>query len=102
MSAHGWDRSLAEATIKSVICRGRINASRKRNRELAAAGTPVPRGRPPARAPETRAPSPVPPLQALRGGEIMRLLNRRKIKRRRVTSAPDGASENETSADVTI
>ena len=88
MSSHCWGRSLTTAIIKSVICRGRINASRKRNRELAAAGTPVPRGRPPARTPETLAPTPAPLerplLQAGRGDVLRRLLNPGLAKRRRI------------------
>ena len=47
MSAYSWDRRLAMATIKDIISRGRVNAARKRNQELAAGGTPVHRGRPP-------------------------------------------------------
>ena len=65
MSAFGWDCSITTATIKSIICHGRVNAARKRNKELAAAGTPAPRGRP---ASHRQAPVPdpleCPPVQA--------------------------------------
>lgn len=46
MQEYSWGRSLAIVTMKSIIAHGRCNATRKRNKELAAAGTPAPRGRP--------------------------------------------------------
>lgn len=75
MSVHGWDRSVTLATIKSAIWRGRVNASRKCNKELAAAGIPAPRGRPATQAP---APAPLehPPVQVLPEADIRQLFNK--------------------------
>ena len=105
MSTHGWGRFVTTAIIKSVIGRGRINASRKHNKDLAAAGTPAPRGRPPAWKPKTWAPIPVPQtlesqlpvVQALPEGDIKRSFNKGMTKRRHVRSVP---RERETSTDV--
>ena len=52
MKEHDWGRSLAMKTIKSIIARGRTNAMRQRNKELAAAGTPARKGRPGRASPE--------------------------------------------------
>ena len=46
MQELSWGRSLAIKTIKSIIASGQCNAARKRNKELAAAETPAPRGCP--------------------------------------------------------
>lgn len=47
----------------------RINAARKRNKELAAAGTPALRGRPPPGSPRLRRPRPAPaPLHTVTEG----------------------------------
>ena len=102
MSAHGWGRSATTTTIKSIICRGRVNAARKRNKELAAAGTPVPRGH---SATHGQAPVPAPlerpPVQALLEADIRRLFNRGMTKRRRVALAL-GEREPSELADVII
>ena len=52
MQEFSWGCSLAIKTIKSIITSGRCNAARKRNKELAAIGTPALHGRPP----KTRVP----------------------------------------------
>lgn len=57
-----------------AICRGCINASRKRNKELAAAGTLVPRGRLLAQTPEAQAPAAL--LQALPEEDIRQPSNK--------------------------
>ena len=84
MSAWSWDRRLATDVIKNIISRGRVNMARRRNRELAAAGTPVRRGRPP-RTREARAPAPVQMErpQALSGSEINRLYSNAAVTKRR-------------------
>ena len=65
---HGIVRA---APTKNGISRGRVNAARKRNQELAAASMPARRGRPP-KTREARASASVPPQrpQALSSGEI--------------------------------
>lgn len=56
MREHDWGRSLATKIIKNIISRGRTNALRQRNKELAAAGTPARKGRPNrARVPQIEA-----------------------------------------------
>ena len=76
VSAWLWSRRLATNVIKSITYRGRVNAARKRNQELVAAGTPVSRGRLP-KTREARSSALVPPQrpQALFGKEIDRLYN---------------------------
>ena len=98
MSAYSWDRRLATKVIKNIISRGRVNAARRRNRELAAAGTPVPRGRPPIRREariSTQAGTRTPPQrpQALSGIDMDRLFNEAletsgMTKRRRASGMP--------------
>ena len=58
MQELSWGRNLAIKTIKSIIASGRCNAARKQNKELAAAGSPAPRGRPPM----SRVPQPGPSM----------------------------------------
>ena len=100
MSAYSWGCRLATKVIKNIISRGRVNAARRRNRELAAAGTPVPRGRPPIRREariSTQAGTRTPPQrpQALSGIDMDRLFNEAlatltsgMTKRRRASGMP--------------
>ena len=90
MSAYSWGRRLATVTMKNIISRGRVNAARKRNQELAAAGTPVRRGRPPTvQEPQVPAQAGTTALpkrpQALSSNEMDRLLGgAARTKRRRL------------------